>query len=50
MAKRTYMPERIINKSRETEVLVKDRRQLKTAGRSEQVSRLTTSDTENKSI
>ena len=33
MAKRTYTPERIINELRETEVLVKDRLQLKTAGR-----------------
>ena len=33
MAKRTYTPERIINKLRETEVLVKDRRQLNTARR-----------------
>lgn len=33
MAKKTYTPERIISKSRETEVLVKDRRRLKTAGR-----------------
>ncbi len=33
MAKRTYTSERIINKLRETEVLVKDRRQLNTAGR-----------------
>jgi len=33
MAKRTYTPERIINKLRETEVLIKDRRQLKAAGR-----------------
>lgn len=35
MAKRAYTPERIVNKLRETEVLVKDRRQLKTVGRYE---------------
>ncbi len=50
MAKRTYTPERIINKSRETEVLIKDRRQLKTAGGSEQASRPTTTEAENTSI
>ncbi len=50
MAKRTYTPERIINKLRETEVLVKDRLQLKTAERSEQASRPTTADAENTSI
>ena len=50
MAKRTYTPERIVNKLRETEVLAKNRRQLKTAGRSEQTSRPTTADAENRSI
>ncbi len=33
MAKRTYTPERIVNKLRKTEVLVKDRLQFRTAGR-----------------
>jgi len=50
MARKTYTPERIINELRETEILVKDQRQLKTAGRCEQTSRPTTADAENTSI
>ncbi len=50
MVRRSYTPERIINKLREIEALVKDRGQLKTAGRSQQASRPTTADAENTSI